>query len=1051
MKVGRVPVWQLYLTLGALAMVLYGWVGPFEDSGLIQPLIGFVTVAGILFAQHVYKPTCRLPWILFAAGFFLFACADIYTYVLPRMFAVEVPFPSWGDLMYVLVYPVQMAGLIILVRRRNPGTDRSGVVDSLIITLGLSLLVWIFAIAPNLHDGELTLLQKIVSVAYPAGDILLLAAIVRLSVGGGSRQPAFYFLASSVAVLLITDTAYTILTFQEIFSFQLWLDFGWMSYYLLWGAAALHPSMRTLDEPSYDLAPRLTRPRLLALTVASLVAPTLLMTNEVGNNDFDMMVVVATSVILVGLVVARMSGLVHQQERTADRERVLTAAGADLVRATDRAEIHTAALDAVQLFCGTSAAAFICQPDTDRITVLATAGCASAGDLPRPLAPATSAALFAALKSDSARITIDQQLGADLGAEPEHHHAVAIEPSVAHGDAEFFVVTSSEPIAAVVRGSLRALATQMALALESATLTEQVHRRTSEARFGSLIRHSSDLITVLDAEAKVIYQSPSIETLLGYKPEEIVGTRFDRLLPIGERGRLAHLLADDVVTGSGETQVIECGLDHVDGTTLQFEILHTNLLADEHVQGIVLNCRDVSERKAFEEQLAHQAFHDPVTNLANRALFSERVRHAVSRTRRGQAALAVIFVDLDDFKTVNDSLGHTAGDEVLLQVAHRMSLSIRASDTAARFGGDEFAILLEDLEGPQEAADAADRMLEAFTEPLTVDGKEIYIRASIGIAVMEAGRVTDAQELIRDADVAMYMAKRDGKGTYRLFEPEMHAGVLDRLELRGDLQRALGADQFELEYQPIVRLADGSITGVEALVRWRHPERGLLSPDWFIPLAEETGLIVPIGSWVLEQACTEAKRLQQVHGGERPLTMSVNLSLKQLQHNDVVEHVSAALRASGLDPRHLTLEITESLMMADPDLGVQRLADLRSLGVTLAMDDFGTGYSSLSYLSRFPVDELKMDRSFLREGATPKTSRLTAAVLALGQSLNLTVVAEGIEHHEQWMTLRDLGCELGQGFYFARPMSAESLIGFLRMHKEGTADFEQAPAGKHAT
>jgi diguanylate cyclase (GGDEF)-like protein/PAS domain S-box-containing protein len=591
----------------------------------------------------------------------------------------------------------------------------------------------------------------------------------------------------------------------------------------------------------------------------------------------------------------------------------------------------------------------------------------------------------------------------------------------------------------------------MSLALESASLTERIHRRSNEARFGSLIKHSSDLITVLDADSKVIYQSPSIEGVLGYTPEEVIGTRFDRLLPIGERTRLAHLLADDEVAGNGETQVIECGLDHIDGTTRQFEILHTNLLADEHVQGIVLNSRDVSERKAFEEQLAHQAFHDPVTGLANRALFSERVRHAVSRTRRGQSALAVVFIDLDDFKTVNDSLGHTAGDQVLIQVAHRLALSTRVSDTAARFGGDEFAILLEDLDGPQEAADAAERMLESLTEPLMVEDKELYIRASVGIAIMEAGRVTDAQELIRDADVAMYMAKRDGKGTYRLFEPEMHAGVLDRLELRGDLQRALGEDQFELEYQPIVRLSDGSITGMEALVRWRHPERGLLSPDWFIPLAEETGLIVPIGNWVLEQACREATKMQRTHGSVEPLSMSVNLSLKQLQHPTVVKDVESALKRSKLEPRYLTLEITESLMMSDPELGVQRLRDLKNLGVTLAMDDFGTGYSSLSYLSRFPVDELKMDRSFLRDGETPKTSGLTAAVLALGQSLNLTIVAEGIEHHEQWMTLRDLGCELGQGFYFARPMSAAAATEFLKAHKDGRVPDFETDAGANAT
>jgi diguanylate cyclase (GGDEF)-like protein/PAS domain S-box-containing protein len=1052
MKIGRFPVWQVFLAVGAAAMVLYGFVPPFKGSGPVINLLGLAPVIAILVGQRYYKPESRTPWLFFAAGFFVFWLGDLYTYTYPRVFGAEVPFPSPGDACYVAVYPLLMTGLLILVRRRNPGTDQSGVIDSLIITAGFALLAWVALIAPYVHDDTLNLIGKGVSISYPAGDVLLLAATVRLAVGSGARNAAFYLITGSIMALLVTDFVYGLKVLNDTFNFQWWLDWGWISCYLLWGAAALHPSMKALDSPSLGEAPRLTRLRMVGLTVASLIAPAVLIVDEWRNNNFDMVVVIGSSVLLVGLVVARMSGLVREQERSADREKTLNEAGAALVGATDRETIHEAALSAIIEFVGPSAAAYLCQVQDDRTEVITAAGTTGETGGAWELGAGTTQILLAAGASDSSTVKLTAAMRTELRISSDYRSAFVLEPTVREPASGFFVIASEQSIPRVVQGSLRALITQVALALDSATLTEEMHRRTSEARFGSLVRHSSDLITVLDADSKVIYQSPSIESVLGYTPEQIVGTRFDRLLPIGERTRLAHLLADDEVAGNGETQVIECGLDHIDGTTRQFEILHTNLLADEIVQGVVLNCRDVSERKAFEEQLSHQAFHDPVTGLANRALFSERVRHAVARTRRGPSALAVVFIDLDDFKTVNDSLGHTAGDEVLLQVAHRMSLSIRASDTAARFGGDEFAILLEDLEGPQEAADAAERMLEALTEPLTVEDKELYIRASIGIAVMESGRVTDAQELIRDADVAMYMAKRDGKGTYRLFEPEMHAGVLDRLELRGDLQRALGADQFELEYQPIVRLSDGTITGLEALVRWRHPERGLLAPDWFIPLAEETGLIVPIGNWVLEQACLEAKRMQKVNASHEPLTISINLSLKQLQHPDAVSHVKDALKNSELDPTHLTLEITESLMMTDPELGVQRLTDLKSLGVTLAMDDFGTGYSSLSYLSRFPVDELKMDRSFLREGATPKTSGLTAAVLALGQSLNLTIVAEGIEHHEQWMTLRDLGCEYGQGYYFSRPMPAEAATEFLLAHKEGRIqDFEADPADLNAT
>jgi EAL domain-containing protein (putative c-di-GMP-specific phosphodiesterase class I) len=311
------------------------------------------------------------------------------------------------------------------------------------------------------------------------------------------------------------------------------------------------------------------------------------------------------------------------------------------------------------------------------------------------------------------------------------------------------------------------------------------------------------------------------------------------------------------------------------------------------------------------------------------------------------------------------------------------------------------------------------------------------VRCSLGIAIAAEDGSADADELIRDADAAMYIAKRDGKGGYRLFEPEMHEGVLQRLELRTDLQRALATDQLELYYQPVIRLSDGTISGVEALLRWNHPERGMVGPDQFIPLAEESGLIVPIGRWVLREGCREGRRLMESLPTDRPVSLAINLSLKQLQHSDIVADVREALEESGLPPHQLTLEITESVLMADTDLAVQRLAELKALGIKLALDDFGTGYSSLSYLSKFPVDVLKMDRSFLQEGASPQAADLANAVVALGSTLSLEVVAEGIEMPEQWKTLRDLGCELGQGFYFARPMNAESARAFLAEGRAG--------------
>jgi diguanylate cyclase (GGDEF)-like protein/PAS domain S-box-containing protein len=1005
-RLRALPLWQAYLTAGALLCALYLFVPPFAGSGPVMNLLGLSPVAAILLGLRRHRPRSRGPWLWFAVGFLLFWLGDLYTYSYPRLLGKEVPFPSIGDAAYLVVYPALMAGLLILVRRRNPGGDRAGAIDSLIMTLGLALISWVALIKPSLYVDELSVAAKLVSIAYPIGDILLLAAAIRLAVDTGTRRPAFYLLAASIVALLVTDFVYGLLTLQGAYDGQAWLDVGWISFYLLWGAAALHPSMRELEQPATDREPRLTSLRLLLLTCASLMAPVIAFVQTLDDTK-DRGVVNVAAILLFALVVARMAGLVRQQERSVERERILSAAGADLVGATSREEICRAALHAASALAGAEADARLCLIEQDSVLIAA---------------PGAATWTLPSLASDPV------QRRQELRLPDCHLHALDL---TVRGETRGMLVIGVDSESHALRGSLAALATEVSLALESAALMEEVHRRAGEARFASLVQHASDLITVLDPNATVVYQSPSIERVLGYAAEDVVGTRFERLLNPGEEGRLLHLLADR--SAGAEPQVLECALRHQDGSVRQFEILYTDLLEDENVRGIVLNGRDVSERKAFEEQLSHQAFHDPVTGLANRALFGERVRHAVSRARREDAGLAVLFMDLDDFKTVNDSLGHAAGDAVLLEVAKRLDACVRASDTAARFGGDEFAVLLEDVNGAQDAADTAERILESLAAPLRLEGKEIYIGSSLGISVVGGDAIADADELIRNADAAMYIAKRDGKGGYRIFEPAMHEGVLERLELRADLQRAMAGGQLELNYQPVVRLADGTVTGVEALLRWRHPERGLVGPDLFIPLAEEMGLIVPIGRWVLREACRQARQMQTLLPADPPLTMAVNLSVKQLQHSDIVADVTDALAESGLAASCLTLEITETVMMTDTETSLQRLHDLKALGVRLAMDDFGTGYSSLSYLSRLPVDVIKMDRSFLSAGASPQASALASAVVGLGETLQLEVVAEGIEYQEQWTGLRELGCDLGQGFLFARPMDAHSTLEYLRV------------------
>jgi len=418
----------------------------------------------------------------------------------------------------------------------------------------------------------------------------------------------------------------------------------------------------------------------------------------------------------------------------------------------------------------------------------------------------------------------------------------------------------------------------------------------------------------------------------------------------------------------------------------------------------------------------HQAFHDPLTDLPNRALFVDRLEHGMRRARRAGSEVAVLFIDIDRFKVVNDSLGHAAGDELLREVGARLLTSIRPGDTAARFGGDEFAILLEDVENPKEAEHIARRILLAVRTPLTVGGRDVFVTASIGIAMDAAS----ADNAIRDADLAMYRAKAQGKGRYAIFEPYMHAAVVERAELEADLQRVVERDELVLHYQPIVDLKTDEVVGVEALVRWCHPQRGLIGPDAFIALAEETQLMTELGRWILNAACQEAAGWQRA----RPLKLSVNLSASQLQAADLATDVAAALESSGLALSALVLEITETVLMRDVEDTIDCLKDLKKLGVLLAVDDFGTGYSSLDYLRRFPIDMLKIDKAFVDDLVTGD-STLAQAIIDLGESFGLQVVAEGIEHEGQRRRLIELGCRLGQGFCFARPMPAEDVAALL--------------------
>jgi diguanylate cyclase (GGDEF)-like protein/PAS domain S-box-containing protein len=560
----------------------------------------------------------------------------------------------------------------------------------------------------------------------------------------------------------------------------------------------------------------------------------------------------------------------------------------------------------------------------------------------------------------------------------------------------------------------------------------------SDAHFRSLVQHSSDIMVVVDAAGIVRYASPAVERVLGVS-REVANTSLLSFVHPDDVPTAAAALSTALSISSGARSGPSRFRARGAGDAWRdVECLTTNLCDDPTVGGVLITIRDVTERARLEAQLVHQAFHDPLTGLANRTLFRDRVAHALAREGRHPSGVVALFLDLDDFKTVNDSLGHREGDRLLGIVGERLLNATRGCDTVARLGGDEFAVLLENARTEEDAVIVAERIISAVKTPIVLAGQDVLVGASVGIA--RARPEDGAEELLRNADVAMYKAKQRGKNTYEIFAPAMHAALMDRLELEADLRRVVlegACAELRVHYQPIVELSGGEITGVEALTRWQHARRGLVPPTAFIPIAEATGLIVPLGRWVLRQACAQAARWQAartpgaqapVAPAHQPLTLSVNLSARQLQHPSIVEDVRGALEASGLAPASLVLEITESVIIQDAAAALATLHDLKRLGVRIAIDDFGTGYSSLGYLQQYPIDILKIDKAFVDGVARggPR-SALARTIVALGDSLALHCVAEGIEEDVQRQHLRSLGCAYGQGFLFARPLPAEEV------------------------
>ncbi len=565
-----------------------------------------------------------------------------------------------------------------------------------------------------------------------------------------------------------------------------------------------------------------------------------------------------------------------------------------------------------------------------------------------------------------------------------------------------------------------------------------------EQLFQLITENAADMIAVIDRSGQRLYNSPAYQKILGYGPEELAATSsMDQIHP-DDRARVREASAKAGSTGRGER--LEYRIRHKDGSWRFLESTASAIRSPEgETIGLVIVNRDITERKRAEERLVHQSFHDGLTDLPNRSLFLDRLQRAVTVSRRHlEFKFAVLFIDIDEFKVFNDSLGHAAGDSLLVQIAKRLTAGLRSADTVsrprlgegtelfvgestlARPGGDEFTVLIEELHDPSDAIRVAERIQQRLAIPFDSNGQEIVVSVSIGIAFGNNGGM-EAQDLLRDAEIAMYRAKSSGKARCEVFDHAMHAGAIKRLQLETDLRKALELNQFRVYYQPIVSLRTGQIVGFETLSRWQRPE-GLVMPGEFIAVANETGIILAINRQLLYEACRQLRSWQALFPSDPPLTVNVNITSKQFAQPDLASQIGKTLKETGLDPCCLDVEITETIAMEDADRSAVVLTELKALGVRLDIDDFGTGYSSLSRLQRFPVDTLKIDRSFIsRMDTDVETGEIIRLIVMLAHGLRLKVVAEGVETHAQADLLRDMGCELAQGYLYSKPVPAETI------------------------
>jgi diguanylate cyclase (GGDEF)-like protein/PAS domain S-box-containing protein len=1128
--------WRRYLVVLTCLSVIGVALGE-TISGVANILTAVAGCVVIRRSIRAWQPEDRVPWTAAAVGTGLFACGGVVRGIAGDTNGLITTVADACDLSAYFALVVMVARL---VRRRSHDRDPTNLLDAAIGVTGFCTLVWAVIVVPYLTDPRVTVHERIVESVFLATALILSTTLARLAIGPGAKTPSYYLLAPGAAGAVLLEIIISLQLSHKGAAASLDvvpLVIGSLSVICL-GAGAMHPSMVELTKTADEPVAVMSAAR-LALLLAALTAPGAILITHVHDADRLFTLPILGAWMAIGIMVVwRMSGLLRARERAGTIDFIISRTAAGLVAATERSELEATAasgiLQITEANKGTSVLVL------DGLTV-------RRFDLHTGSAAKTSGRTEA----------IDLELAAAIsGREPVHFfnmklpdgsnaHSVLVVPLVSrdHRHGTVIVAEESRMIPHQQRDAIINITADLALALETATIEEAMHRARSERRFRSLVENAAEVIAVVDDTQQITFVSPAVSSVLGYTENDLLGTDFSALVCPAHRATVAGVMQP------GEHATSEVELTHADGTPRWFDLVVGDLRAEPEIRGFVVTAREITERKTaalvlerrearfralvqnaadgialvgengiiswvtptlmrmlglgpealvdhrvedvlvdedrepygdlerrargssgapvtaelrfrtsdraqsiieltltdqrrepavgafvanfhditarkqLEDDLRHQALHDSLTGLPNRTLFHDRVAQALRK--RNERDVAVLLIDLDDFQTINDAVGHSVGDDILKVVARRIEQFLRDGDTVARLGGDEFVIVLEGSNDRDAAYAVGNRILDELAAPGNWTGIDINLGASIGIVFASDCDDATPEIMLRNADMALYAAKRNGKGCIATFTGEMHTQVAERLSLKADLEYAVSLGQLELHYQPIVDLRDRSIRGFEALMRWNHPSRGLVSPAVFIPIAEETGAIIGMGRWLMDTAFAQLKHWNDDRPGLRPLRMSVNLSPRQLEDPTVAADVHAAIERYALESKLVTIEITESSAIEKDTVRHNRINEIAALGVGIAADDFGSGYASYAALSHLPFTGVKIDRSLVN-GLTGNTNdRTTAqvqAILSMAELTGLSVVAEGIETEEQFEELRALGCLLGQGFLMYRPV-----------------------------